>query len=70
MDARFSLQRENTRRGFSLYVSFIYLHFIFCSNNLLVSTSHQKVALEIDFSGALWVRVPLAVIGRLVVQAY
>lgn len=67
MDARFSLQRENSRRGFSLYVSFIFLHVIICSNNLLVSTSHQKVALEIDFSGALWVRVPMTVFF---VQAY
>lgn len=67
MDARFSLQRENNRRGFSLYVFFIYVHFVICANNLLVSTSHQKVALEIDFSGALWVRVPMT---RLIVQGY
>ena len=67
MDARFSLQRENNRRGFSLYVFFIYVHFVICANNLLVSTSNQKVALEIDFSGALWVRVPMT---RLIVQRY
>ena len=63
MDARFSLQRENSRRGFSLYVSFIYFNIAICSNNPLVSTSHQKVALEIDFSGALWVRVPMTVLA-------
>ncbi|KAJ7897366.1 hypothetical protein B0H14DRAFT_2677986 [Mycena olivaceomarginata] len=36
MDSRANAQREQTRRGFSIYVS------------------HQKVVLEIDFSGCLW----------------
>ncbi|KAJ6601377.1 hypothetical protein DFH09DRAFT_1490642 [Mycena vulgaris] len=36
MDSRVNAQREQTRRGFSIYVS------------------HQKVVLEIDFSGCLW----------------
>ncbi|KAG6851364.1 hypothetical protein H0H93_005762 [Arthromyces matolae] len=46
MDPRPNLQREHLRRGFSIYVHFLQftLH------------THQKVVLEIDFSGGLFVR--------------
>ena len=30
-----------------------------CANTPFVSTSHQKVVLELDFAGVLWVSFPL-----------
>ena len=49
------MQRESSRRGFSIYVQFP--HFLdLLSNLLLVYTSHQRVEVELDFSGNLWVR--------------
>lgn len=44
--------------GVSPYTfSFILSHVILKLTRLFVYTSHQKVVLEIDFNGSLWVRV-------------
>ncbi|KAH9943990.1 uncharacterized protein BXZ73DRAFT_39443 [Epithele typhae] len=49
------MQREHIRRGFSIYVSFPPETPSAAVLTLRdVSTSHQKVVLEVDFSGSLW----------------
>ena len=50
------MQREHLRRGFSIYVSSLPNHLIqLVLTPTYVYTSHQKVVLEVDFSGSLWV---------------
>lgn len=49
------MQREHTRRGFSIYVFFLLARVSSVLTFRFVYTSHQKVVLEIDFSGSLWV---------------
>jgi hypothetical protein len=49
----------NTPVEVSLYTSFHVLCIFRVLTSLFVFTSHQKVVLEIDFSGSLWVFRPL-----------